>query len=109
MARHQEPGRRQELLAAGLDFVRAVVRIDGVLQVSLLGSICTDRANPKDIDFLVVIGDEIRFDALATEGRRLKGRTQRVNRGADIFLATDAGEYVGRVCHYRECWPRRAC
>jgi hypothetical protein len=109
MTRDSEPGRRQELLAAGLSFVRAAVQIAGVRQVSLLGSICTDRINPKDIDFLVVIGNDIDFDALATEGRRLKGRAQQVNRGADIFLATDHGEYIGRVCHYRECWPRRAC
>lgn len=109
MARDSEPGHRQELLAAGLDFIRAAIQITGVRRVSLLGSICTDRHNPKDIDFLLVIGDDIELEALATEGRRLKGRTQQVNRGADIFLANDRGEYVGRICHYRECWPRRAC
>jgi hypothetical protein len=57
----------------------------------------------------VTIGDDTEFDALATVGRRLKGKTQQVNRGADVFLANDRGEYIGRVCHYRECWPRRAC
>jgi hypothetical protein len=109
MTRLSEPSRRPELLAAGLDFVRAVIKIPGVRQVSLIGSICTDRLRPKDIDFLVMISRDIEFDALATVGRRLKGTTQRVNRGADIFLANDRGEYIGRVCHYRECWPRRAC
>ena len=103
------PGRRPELLAAGLEFVRAAIHITGVCQVGLVGSICTDRTNPKDIDFLVLIGDASEFDVLATAGRRLKGRTQQVNRGADIFLASEGSAYLGRVCHYRECWPRRAC
>ena len=98
-----------KLLAAGLEFVRAIVKVPGVRRVSLIGSICTNRIRPKDIDFLVVIADDIEFETLATLGRRLKGTTQRVNRGADIFLANDRGEYIGRVCHYRECWPRRAC
>jgi len=108
MARYDEPPRRRELLAAALDFVRAATLIQGVLSISLLGSICTERANPKDVDFLVTIRDDIDFVALSKEGRRLKGRAQQVNRGADIFLAR-AGKYIGRVCHYRECWPRRAC
>jgi hypothetical protein len=104
-----EPSRRSDLLAAGLTFVRAAVKITGVRQVSLIGSICSDKSDPKDIDFLVVIGPDIELEALATAGRRLKGTTQGVNRGADIFLATDGGDYIGRICHYRECWPRRAC
>jgi hypothetical protein len=29
--------------------------------------------------------------------------------GADIFLAEEAGRYLGRICHYRECHPRVAC
>ena len=109
MPRLSEPSRRPELLAAGLDFVRAVIKIPGVRRVSLIGSICSARIRPKDIDFLVVIADDIEFETLATVGRRLKGTTQRVNRGADIFLANERGEYIGRVCHYRDCWPRRAC
>jgi hypothetical protein len=41
-------------------------------------------------------------------GRKLKGRAQGLNSGADIFLADASEVYVGRVCHYRECFPRRA-
>jgi len=32
-----------------------------------------------------------------------------VNLGADIFLANEDGCYVGRICHYRKCFPRVAC
>jgi hypothetical protein len=30
-------------------------------------------------------------------------------KGADIFLAEEGGRYPGRICHYREYHPRRAC
>jgi len=46
---------------------------------------------------------------LARAGRRLKGLAQTINLGADIFLADERGEYLGRICHYRECHPRAAC
>ena len=48
-------------------------------------------------------------DNLAPVGRRLKGLAQTINLGAAIFLADDGGRYLGRICHYRECRPRRAC
>jgi len=108
MSEHADHGRRANLLAAGLAFVRAAAQIRGVLGVSLLGSICSSRSDPKDIDFLVAISADVDLEALALHSRRMKGRTQQLNRGADIFLVRD-GKYVGRICHYRECWPRRAC
>jgi hypothetical protein len=46
---------------------------------------------------------------LARLGRRLHGAAQTINLGADIFLADAAERYLGRICHYRECWPRVAC
>lgn len=108
MDQHADRGRRADLLAAGLVFARAASQIRGVLDMSLLGSICSSRPDPKDIDFLVTISADVDLQTLALQGRRMKGRAQQVNRGADIFLVCD-GKYVGRICHYRECWPRRAC
>ena len=46
---------------------------------------------------------------LARAGRRLMGSAQTINPGADIFLADATGQYLGRICHYRECHPRAAC
>jgi hypothetical protein len=43
---------------------------------------------------------------LARAGRRLMGRAQTINLGADVFLADTTGRYLGRICHYRECNPR---
>jgi hypothetical protein len=46
---------------------------------------------------------------LARVSRRLKGTAQTINLGADIFLAGQEGQYIGRICRYRECHPRAAC
>ena len=76
----------------------------------MLGSLVTEQAHPKDVDVLVGINDRIDLDALARLGRRLKGAAQsRVNSGADVFLVGSAGEYLGRICHYRECHRRVLC
>ena len=32
-----------------------------------------------------------------------------MNLGADIFLADARGQYLGRICGYRECHPRALC
>jgi hypothetical protein len=57
----------------------------------------------------VVIGEDIDLARLAAYGRRLKGRAQGLSSGADIFVVNSQHQYIGRICHYRDCWPRRAC
>ena len=81
----------------------------GVLRIALVGSLTTTKANPKDADVLVTIDGAMDLSKLARAGRRLKGSAQTINLGADIFLADEGGRYLGRICHYRECRPRRAC
>lgn len=100
---------RRHLLAATLVFVRAVWRLPAVRRIALIGSLTTDKPVPKDTDLLVAIDDTVDFDALAQLGRRLKGTAQSINLGADIFLADEAGSYMGRVCWHRECHLRRSC
>jgi len=41
----------------------------------------------------------------------LAGHAQQLNRGADVSLVNEAGEYLGRTCHWRECGPgiRQSC
>lgn len=101
---------RTTLLALARDFVRSARQVPGVERIALLGSLVTEKAFPKDADLLVRVNDSIDLDALARRGRRLKGSAQsRLNSGADIFLAGPAGEYLGRICHYRECHRRVLC
>jgi hypothetical protein len=92
-----------------LAFVRGARSLPGVRRIALIGSLATDKRVPKDADVLVTIDAAMDLGPLARLGRRLQGTAQRINLGADIFLADEAGRYLGRICHYRECFPRGAC
>jgi hypothetical protein len=103
------PDPRRHLLAAVLAFVRAARSSPGILRIALVGSLATDKPVPKDADVLVTIDAAMDLAPLAVIGRRLKGAGQTINLGADVFLADEAGRYIGRICRYRECHPRVAC
>lgn len=100
---------RRPLLLAVRSFVRAARDCQGVLRIALLGSLTTTKAIPKDADVLVTIDEAMELAELARVGRRLQGFAQTMNLGADIFLADERGRYIGRICHYRKCFPRVAC
>jgi hypothetical protein len=100
---------RRPLLLAVLAFVLVARACPGVQRISLLGSILTAKAIPKDVDVLITIDVAMDLTELARSGRRLMGRAQTINLGADIFLADATGRYLGRICHYRECHPRVLC
>ena len=100
---------RRHLLLAVRSFVRSARDCPGVLRIVLLGSLTTTKLIPKDVDVLVTIDGAVELVELARAGRRLQGVAQTVNLGADIFLANENGCYVGRICHYRKCFPRVAC
>jgi hypothetical protein len=100
---------RPILLEAVRAFVHAAGGMEGVLRIALVGSLATDKAIPKDADVIVTIDAAMDLAALARVGRRLKGRAQTINLGADIFLVDQGSRYLGRICHYRECHPRVLC
>ncbi len=101
---------RSTLLELTRDFLRAARQLAGVDRIALFGSVLTEKARPKDVDVLVSVNERVDLAALARLGRRLKGTAQaRINSGADVFLADARGEYLGRVCRYRECHPRVLC
>ncbi len=106
-----DPTIRERFLDEAARFVRAASAIPGVLRIALVGSIVTDKANPKDIDLLVTVADEADLAPLASSARRLQGKLQGLNHTADVFLADERGRYLGRTCPWRECWPdiRQAC
>lgn len=104
---------RARLIGATLVFVRAASRLPGVERIALLGSLTTRKYEPKDTDLLVTVAADLDLTELATLGRKLKGHLQSrgPNLGADIFLASPAGEYLGRTCGWRDCrpWLRVRC
>jgi predicted nucleotidyltransferase len=109
--RDSSENRRAELLDGLRRFVAGARRVSGVRQISLVGSITTAKPNPKDIDVLVVVSDDANLSVVARYARRLQGHAQGFNRGADVFLANERGDYLGRTCRWRDCRPgvRQAC
>jgi hypothetical protein len=99
---------RANLLRFGAEFRSLIAELKGIERVALIGSLCTDKAEPNDIDFVVTLKPGTDIGPLARVSRRLKGRAQQINRGADIFLVEE-GQYIGRICHYRQCHPRVLC
>ena len=94
---------RDHLLSEVGRFVERARACPGVRRIALIGSIITDKADPKDADVLVTVDDDADLTSLAAAARKLKGHAQSRNRGADIFLADPSGHYIGRICHWREC------
>ena len=88
---------RDDLLSEVRRFVEAARNCPGVRRIALVGSLTTNKATPKDADVLVTMDDDADLTRLATLGRRLKGRAQSKNSGADIFLADPTGNYMGRI------------
>lgn len=107
------PDKRTDLLRAVLAFVRDARAIPGVRRIALLGSLTTTKAIPKDVDVLVEVSDDLPLDKLARSSRRLLGKTMETGDGCgtDVFLCNPRGEYLGRICSWKQCAPgiRRAC
>lgn len=111
MIEDEATGFRRQLLEGVRRFVRSASQVAGVRRISLLGSIVSGQPDPKDIDVLVVIADDTDLAPLATCARRLQGHAQSFNRGADVFLADEHANYLGRTCHWKDCRPgvRASC
>jgi hypothetical protein len=102
---HVQPTVRQRLLEDALQFVRTASRLPGVIRIALLGSLATKKLDPKDVDLLITVTDEADLTPIASAARRLKGRAQSYNHGADVFVADPQGHYLGRICHWKLCAP----
>lgn len=105
------PPIRAHLLAGVLAFTQAVSQVPGLARIALIGSLATDKAEPKDADVLVMVADDADLTLLAAYGRKLLGHAQSRNHGADVFLANPGGEYLGRLCLWKRCGPgiRASC
>lgn len=101
------PDKRTDLLRAVLVFVRDARVLPGVRRISLLGSLATPKAIPKDVDLLVEVADAMPLATLARLKRQLLGKTMQTGDGcgADVFLCNPQGEYLGRICSWKTCCP----
>lgn len=102
---------RSNLLRLVLEFIQSTYKINGVLRIALIGSLMTNKKNPKDADLLITITDNLDLTQLAKRGRRLQGKASSISSGADIFLLNEKMDYIGRICHWKECRPgvRMSC
>jgi len=102
---------RAFLITEAFRFIDRIVTIPGLRRIAMIGSLISSKAEPKDVDILITIDDEVDLTALASTARKLKGAAQTMNKGADVFLANPAGQYIGRICHWRNYGPgiRASC
>ena len=102
---------RYRLLEEVVIFVRAACRLPGVTRIALIGSLTTDKVDPKDADLLVTVTDGADLTQLANLSRKLSGHTQSFGRGGEIFLADERNNYLGRICPWKQCGPgiRASC
>src|SRR5207247_11368583 len=85
---------RSFLLSEVLRFVERARSCPGVRRIALVGSLVRDKRDTKDADVLVTVDDYADFASIAYVGRRLKGRAQRRNQGADMFLDDTSCKYI---------------
>jgi len=79
---------RQFLLLEALAFVRSASRLPGVLRIVLIGSLTTEKADPKDVDLLVTVADDLDLKSLASAGRKLKGGEPKAGTAAPMFSSS---------------------
>ncbi len=107
----KQPPVRPKFIKEVLFFVRAARKLSGVTRIALIGSLTSDKQDPKDVDILVTVINEADLETLATLGRKLNGHLQQINRGGEVFLADPQGNYLGRTCPWKRCEPgiRMSC
>jgi hypothetical protein len=105
------PDLRTIMFAEVRRFVRLARDIEGVRQIALIGSLTTDKEFPKDIDVLLTVSDDCDLAPLAHLGRQLMGHMNSHRAGADVFLTSEHGDYIGRTCPWKDCGPgyRKSC
>jgi predicted nucleotidyltransferase len=68
---------REHLLSYVGWFVEEAAKLTGVRRIALLGSITTEKKDPKDIDFVVTVDDDVDLEPLARwEGSLRDGRNR---------------------------------
>lgn len=94
---------RARLISEVLVFTRAASALPGITRVALIGSLTTTKPDPKDADVLVTVSDDADLSPLAALARKFQGHAQSFNRSSDVFLMNPQGDYLGRICPWKQC------
>jgi hypothetical protein len=86
-------------------FAEKLRRCSSVIEVGLAGSLASDDEYPNDIDAVVFLDQFDELSAIARSARQMAP----VSASWEVVVFTGDLRYLGRVCHYKECWRRAAC
>lgn len=102
---------RHKLLDEVLIFMQAASHLPGIIRIALIGSLTTEKPDPKDADMLVTVIDNADLTQLATVARKLQGHAQSFGRNGEVFLADSQHHYLGHTCPWKRCGPgiRASC
>ena len=102
---------RTKIISEILIFFEKAKLIPGIIRIALIGSLTTEKPKPKDVDLLINITNDSDLKRLAKLTRQLNGRTQNFNHNSEVFLADENNNYIGRICHWKNCGPgiRKSC
>ena len=102
---------RAAFIRNALEFAEKISQLEGVRRIAIVREITTPMKNPEILCLVVTVSEDAPIKPIADAGRKLKSRMQSMPTaaGADVFLASETHEYLGRTCSYRECHPRAAC
>jgi len=87
------------LRQAAIEFAQRAESIQSVLEIALFGSLAKGDPYPKDIDLAVIISSLDHLPALARAARKISS----LFHNWDVFVFNSNLEYLGRICHCREC------
>jgi hypothetical protein len=100
---------RPYLLAGVLRFVRAARNVEGVVRIALIGSLATDKLNPKDADLLVTIRDDADLAPLAALGANSRATPSSATGAARSFSARRKGRILGAPAPGKIAGSSSAC
>lgn len=97
----EEIKRRQEETERSIGkFVERASEINGVIEVSLFGSLAGGKKLGGDIDLMVFVEDARCINELARCKREICGTH---HCSLDVFVFTKEREFLGNICHRKRC------
>lgn len=87
------------LRQAASEFASRAQTINSVQEVALFGSLAKGDSYPKDIDLAVILSGLDNLPDLAKAARKISP----LFHGWDVFVFDSRLNYVGRLCHSRQC------
>lgn len=99
------PDLRKIMFAETRRFVHSACNLAGIKRIALIGTLTTDKPFPRGVDLLVTVSDDCTLEPLAKLARQLSGRMNNHQAGAEVFLASEDGRYLGRTCTWKNCGP----